>query len=333
MVGFVRRPYQIYISRMLKKLFTEDLQIKLGSLILAILLWFFVVTDIEYFFDLKIPLRVEGLSAERALNNELPEQVTVRFRGKGHTLLWADMTMPLSETGLVLDLAKTKNTQVYYLNDYFQEHPDKIVLPRDYNLDIISIVEPESVWVSIEKMATKELNVNAQVDIKPALGYMLVGNVSVEPARVTVHGPSSLLQDLTSINAPPLSLENVNVDVSLSLPLVLEPRQLFSVETATVTVFADIQSIGTVAFSNVNVRIDNVPKGMEVSVIPQAITLEVEGGLDRLLELRAEDFRVSFDYGANWTPDVLLYVPEAVLPTGAQRISRFIPDKIEIVQK
>ncbi len=178
---------------MLKKLLTDDIQIKLGSLVLAVLLWFFVVTDIEYFFDIEIPLRVDGLSEEKAFNNELPEVVTARFRGKGHTLLWAEMTMPLSETGLVLDLSKTKNTQVYYLNEYYEEHPDKFILPRDYNLELISIVEPESVWVSVEKLAEKELNVNAHVDLKVAEGYMLIGGVNVNPARIKVRGPASLL--------------------------------------------------------------------------------------------------------------------------------------------
>lgn len=318
---------------MLKKLITSDLQIKLGSLILAVLLWFFVVTDIEYFFDLEIPLRVSGLSEEKAINNVLPEMITARFRGRGHTLLWAEMTMPLSETGLILDLTKTKNTQVYYLNDYYADHPDKFILPRDYNLELINIVEPESVWVSVEKLIEKELNVNAHVDIKPALGYMLVGNISVEPARVKVRGPASLLNELTSINVPTLSLVGVNSDVSQKLMLAMEPKQLFSIDNYMVTVSADIQSIGTVEFKNIPIRMDNVPRGVDVSVIPQAIGIEVEGGLDRLLELKGEDFTISFDYGANWTPDELLYIPEIVLPMGVQRISKFIPEKIEIVQK
>jgi hypothetical protein len=318
---------------MLKKLLTDDIQIKLGSLVLAVLLWFFVVTDIEYFFDIEIPLRVDGLSEEKAFNNELPEVVTARFRGKGHTLLWAEMTMPLSETGLVLDLSKTKNTQVYYLNEYYEEHPDKFILPRDYNLELISIVEPESVWVSVEKLAEKELNVNAHVDLKVAEGYMLIGVVNVNPARIKVRGPASLLNELTSIDVPSLSLVNVDTDVNQTLPISLEPKQLFSIDTSMVTITADIQSIGTVAFYNINIRLDNVPSNVEVSVIPQTIGVEVEGGLDRLLELGSADFTLSFDYGANWTPEQLMYVPEAVLPMGVQRVNRFIPDKIEIVQK
>ncbi|NQV15028.1 YbbR-like domain-containing protein [bacterium] len=318
---------------MLKNLLTRDLQIKFGSLFLAILLWFFVVTDIEYFFDLEIPLRLEGLPEEKAFNNEIPELITARFRGKGHTLLWANMTMPLSETGLVLDLSKTKNTQIYFLNEYFNDHPDKFIIPRDYNLDLIYIVEPESIWVSVEQMSHKELNVKVQAEITPSLGYMMVGDIRVEPTKVTVHGPASMLSDMTSITVPPLKLTDVNTDVELSLPISLEPMQLFSLDTEVVTLTADIQSIGSVEFHNISIRLENVPRGVEVSVIPQLIGLEAEGGLDRLLELNPEDFTVSFDYGSNWSPENQLYVPEAVLPMGVQRVSRFIPEKIEIVQK
>jgi len=318
---------------MLKKIFTLDIQIKLGSLFLAILLWFFVVTDVEYFFDLEIPLRIEGLSDEKAFNNEIPETIIGRFRGRGHTLLWARMTMPLSETGLVLDLSKTRNTEVYYLNDYYNEHPDRFFLPRDYSLDLIHIVEPESVWVSVEKMAHKELNVNIQADITPALGYMMVGDINVEPAKVMVSGPSSLLQELTSITVAKLELHDVNADVLVSLPLVLEPRQLFNLSVSAVNVSADIQSIGSVEFQNIPIHLENIPPGIEVSVMPNAIGLVAEGGLDRLLELEPQDFTVFFDYGENWNQEEQLYTPEAVLPMGVKRINRFIPEKIEIVQK
>ena len=281
---------------MLKRIFTTDVQIKLGSVILAILLWFFVVTDIEYYFDLDIPLRIDGLSEEKAFNNEIPEMITARFRGKGHTLLWANMTMPLSETGLILDLTKTKNTQVYYLNQYYAEHPDKFIMPRDYKLDLLHIVEPESIWVSVERMAHKELNINVQADIEPALGYMLVGDFRVIPSKVMVHGPVSLLNELTSITVPPFQISDVDADVSISLPISMEPSQLFSLDTSAVTLSADIQSIGAVEFMNIPIRLENVPRNVEVSVIPQFIGLEAEGGLDRLLELKPEDFIVSFDY-------------------------------------
>lgn len=318
---------------MLKKLFTRDIQIKIGSLFLAVLLWFFVITDIEYFFDLDIPLRVEGLSEDKAFNDEIPELITARFRGKGHTLLWANMTMPLSETGLTLDLSKTKNTQIYYLNDYVNDHPDKFIIPRDYNLDLIYIVQPESIWVSVERMSSKDLNVKVQADIIPTLGYMMVGDISLEPTKVTAYGPESMLSNMTSISVPALKLMDVNADVSIRLPISLEPKQLFSLDTSEVTLTADIQSIGSVEFHNISIRLENVPRGVEVSVTPQLIGLEAEGGLDRLLELNPEDFTVSFDYGANWTPENQLYVPEAVLPMGVQRVSRFFPEKIEIVQK
>ncbi|NQV30777.1 MAG: hypothetical protein HQ508_07815 [Candidatus Marinimicrobia bacterium] len=318
---------------MLKKIFTQDIQIKIGSIVLAILLWFFVITDIEYYFDIDIPLRVEGLSPEKALNNEIPDLITARFRGKGHTLLWANLTLPLSETGLTLDLAKTKNTEVYYLNDYLVTHPDKFIIPRDYNLNLLHIVEPESVWVSVERMAHKELNVKVQVEITPALGYMLVGDIIVEPSKIMVHGPVSLLNDMTSITVPPLKFDAVNADIAMTLPLKIEPTQLFTLETPQVNISADIQSIGSVEFQNVPIRLENIPRNVEVSVIPQFIRLVAEGGLDRLLELKPEDFIVTFDYGAHWNQDIQLYVPEALLPMGVKRVSRFIPEKIEIVQK
>jgi len=200
-------------------------------------------------------------------------------------------------------------------------------------LELLHIVEPESIWVSVERMAHKELNINVQAEIEPALGYMLVGDISVEPSKVMVHGPVSLLNELHSITVLPFHVAGVDADVSVSLPISLEPAQLFSLDTSAITLSADIQSIGSVEFTNIPIRLENVPRNVEVSVIPQFIGLEVEGGLDRLLELKPEDFIVTFDYRAHWNPNEQLYVPEAVLPMGVKRVNRFIPGKIEIVQK
>jgi hypothetical protein len=139
--------------------------------------------------------------------------------------------------------------------------------------------------------------------------------------------------EMNSLVLEPLVLRDVNADVSIDLPVTLEPVQLFALDTGTVRVTADVQSIGSHEFHNIVIQLENVPAGIEVSVIPKYIGLEAEGGLDRLLELKPEDFTVRFDFGANWVQDQQLYVPEAVLPLGVQRVNRFIPEKIEIVQK
>ncbi len=318
---------------MLKQLFTQDLQVKIGALILAFLLWFFVVTEMEYFHDLDMPLIIEGLPDGKALSNELPELVTARFRGRGNALLWASLTRQVSETGLVLDLSKIRGTDHYHLDSYFSENPDKVRLPRDYKLELIHVVEPESLWVSVEDRFTRELPVQITADIQPAVGYMLVGDIRVEPVKISVEGPLSLVNRLGPLRVPPLVLSNVNADVEMKLPVEVTPTQLFILRQNEVTVYADVQSIGTVEFGGVGIRLENVPRGLEVAVIPATVTLEAEGGMDRLLELHPEDFTLYFDFARNWSPDQQLYEVEMILPEGVQRISKMLPDKVEVVQK
>lgn len=317
----------------LKRLFSQDLQVKIGALVLALLLWFFVVTDMEYYHDLEMPLIVEGLPEGKALSNELPEYVTARFRGRGNALLWASMTKQVSETGLVLDISKIKGTDHYNLDNYFSDNPDKVRLPRDYQLELIHVVDPESLWVSVEERFIRELPVQVSADIRPAVGYMLVGDIRVEPVKIGVEGPLSLVNRLGPLRVPALELYDVNTDLEITLPVEVTPAQLFILRQKEVTVHADIQSIGTSQFEGVNIRLENVPRGLEVTVIPSRVQLEVEGGMDRLLELQPEDFTLFFDFSRNWNPDQQLYEVEMILPEGVQRISRMIPDKVEIVQK
>jgi len=317
----------------IKKFLTTDLQVKLGSLVLAVLLWFFVVTDLDYFHDLNLPLIIEGVPLDQALSVEVPTTITARFHGRGNELLWADLTMPVSESGLVLDLSKLKGTEQFHLDAYFAENPDKIRLPRDYQLDLIHVVEPESLWVSLEARSRRDLPVQVSASIVPAVGYMLVGDIRIEPVRIEVEGPLSLLGELGPLRVPALELEDVNADVAVRLPVEVHPAQLFTLDQDYVEVFADIQSIGTVSFTDVAIRLENVPRGVDVTVIPAAVRVEAEGGLDRLLELQAEDFTLYFDFARNWNPEQQLYEVESILPEGVRRISQMFPEKVEVVQQ
>lgn len=316
---------------MAKRTHRGNLQAIIVSVIVAIFLWFFVVTDVVYFYDIDVPLKVIGLTENKALVKPIPETVKMRFRGKGQVLIWAYFTMPMSESSVFLDVSKVHRLQEYQLNTYFEQHPDLLVLPRDFDLDFINVVSPETVWVHLEERVTRKIAVAPQVDIQAAPGYMIVGGMRYSPDSIEVTGAETLVEQIRVLKTAPLALTDVVNDIFMDLPVKLETHQPLSYSDNKIHVTADVQSIGMRQIENIPVQIINVPAGLRPVAIPDHINLTIEGGQDILLTLGRENFRVTFDFEARWLPDVRRYAPEIETPHGVQRISSVYPEKVEIV--
>lgn len=316
---------------MAKRTHRGNLQAKIVSVIVAIFLWFFVVTDVVYFYDIDVPLKVIGLTQNKALVKPIPETVKMRFRGKGQVLIWAYFTMPMSGTAVYLDVSKVNRVQEFQLNTYFEQHPDLLVLPRDFDMDFINVVSPETVWVNLEERITRKIPVVPEVDLQAAPGYMIVGGVRYAPDSIEVTGAETLVEQIRVLKTAPLELTDVVNDIFMDLPVKLDTRQPLTYSQNKIRLTADVQSIGTRQIEDIPVQIINVPLGFRPVAIPDHVTLTIEGGQDILLTLGPEHLRVLFDFETNWSPDVRRYQPEIETPSGVQRVSRVFPEKVEIV--
>ena len=64
----------------------EKLRIRLGAIVLATLLWLFVVSENEYLFTVEMPIEARNLPARHALTEEVPKYAKVNLRGAGRAL-------------------------------------------------------------------------------------------------------------------------------------------------------------------------------------------------------------------------------------------------------
>ena len=308
-----------------------NLQAKIVSVIVAVFLWFFVVTDVVYFFDMDIPLKVIGLNENKALVKPIPKSASVRFRGQGQVLLWAYFTLPLSESALYLDVSKIHSLQEYHLSTYFEQHPDLVVLPRDFDMEFINIVKPETVWVNLEESISRNIPVKPDLQLNTAPGYVIVGGIQYMPDSIRVKGAETLVNQVRVLKTAPLKLDNVVNDIFMDLPVKIETSLPLSYSANKIRLSADVQSIGTRQINRIPVSIINVPPEMKPIAIPDKIDLTLEGGQDILLTFKPENFSVVFDFAKSWSPEQRQYTLEIETPDGVRRISGVHPEKVEII--
>ena len=65
---------------------SQKFAIPFGSLILALLLWLFVVSEKEYDLVLDLPIEARNLSAQMAHKEEVPSYASIKIRGTGRNL-------------------------------------------------------------------------------------------------------------------------------------------------------------------------------------------------------------------------------------------------------
>ena len=65
----------------------RNFRVKLGLFILAVILWFMVVSQRTYEYNIAIPIKVDGLRPDKVVVNELPHEVEIKVEALGRELL------------------------------------------------------------------------------------------------------------------------------------------------------------------------------------------------------------------------------------------------------
>lgn len=196
----------------------ENLGLKLASLLLAFLLYAHVVTDQERESVVQIPVAAVGLADTLTSSGEIPPRVAVKVRWK-----WKDLIrLSLSRPFLSLDLAAAKPGP--FRTSVTAEDIARRAIPPELSrqVSVAEVLDPRSVDLVIEPKATRVLPVRARIVGRPAPGYALDGEPTVEPESVRVMGPESALHDIDAAYTVAVDItgerERIQRRVALGLP-------------------------------------------------------------------------------------------------------------------
>ena len=153
----------------------EKLRIRLGAIVLATLLWLFVVSENEYILTVEIPIEARNLPAKHALKEEVPEFAKVNLKGTGRGLFKTIVLKTfIRDFKLILDLERISEEYVFILNEYFERYPQKIVIPSNFEVSYVEVVYPSSINISLDEYKEKNINVISDIFIKNGILVLFV---------------------------------------------------------------------------------------------------------------------------------------------------------------
>jgi len=301
--------------------FTDNLRTFLLALILGVSVWISAVTgadpdEVRIYPD-TIPLEIIGNDPSLIITSNIPSSVEVTLRAPSS--VWEQLTAQDNSVQATLDLSEL-SAGVHTVEIQIR------VLERPYQ---IVLVDPKTVSVNLEPLATLTLPIEQSLSGLPAIGYQ-AGDVRIEPTEVVISGPESLVNQATRARVL-VDLDGIREDIDQSNPIQIvdESNSIIrglsvTPENARVTVPVSQQG----GFRDVAVKVvvtGQIAAGYRlenISVFPPVVTVfasdpELVSSLPGILETQPLDLQ---EANEDITTRLALDLPENVTLVGAQTV-------------
>ena len=316
------------LNKPIESLIGQKLSLLFGAFGLALLLWIFVVSENEYTLILDLPIEARNLNVQKAHKEEVPPSASVRLRGTGRDLFKSFLLKNFGGFKLVLDLEGISKEYEFVLNDYFEKFPQKVVLPLNYNLSFVEVVYPNRIKISLDDYSSKSVPIISNLHIKPAPGFLLVGNQVIRPEKIDIAGPK---KELALINHIETIYDTINGLTSFySGEIKIQSLgQLIEYSTNNVEISLDIQNISERIIVDVPVNVINIPEKFRVFPSPQTVSLTVIGGVEQIANLNPTDIKIIVDFN-DWNHLKQFYEPKVSIPKDLLDWRDISPKNVEI---
>lgn len=212
------------------KLLTENWTFKLVSLVLALMLWMFIMGERRLEVGYRVPLELQNIPKELMVANEVPSLVDVRVSGP-RTL---QMKVSPNDISIIVDLVDLKPGLTT-----FKQLEERLNLPSGLRVTRLS---PSFIDLKLERIKQKLVPVKVALAGEPLTGFK-VHNVRVVPDEVIIEGGETELKSISEVTTEEVNLNGVNEGFSLIVPLVHRGTYTHFKDEKTTEVQVEIQPV------------------------------------------------------------------------------------------
>jgi hypothetical protein len=261
------------------RFFTDELPIKVLSMVLALTLFMLVRNDKDASSGAYVKV-VYTLPEDRVLVSDPPLEVKVGVRGPWSKLQHLDRVLE----PIRIDLSRIQSPEV---------HIDEDMLKLPAGVRVASIV-PSEVHVAMEPRAVREIPVQPILEGQPAEGYR-VAKVTAEPAHVRVDGAKSAVDAMLRAPTRPLRVADVHGPLDGNVALEPPPAHTRFVGTTEVRVAAEVlPAMVERSFDALPIKVTGLAR-LDATVDPPTARLILRGPSVLLNRLREPSLGLQVD--------------------------------------
>jgi len=264
-----------------------DYKLKAVALVFAIFIWFFVVTENNYEYEIEMPVLATNVPDGKVVLNKFPHTARVKIKGSGKGLIALGVGGDIS---VKLDLSDVEKSRTFVLG------PKNVFISRPLGIVADEVITPDSITLVLDDKLTKRVPIHTKIRPLTSPGYTIVGEIQLTPDSVEISGPKSLVAPVSRVFTQEQGLTGLKADVRSIIPLASLPSDKIKVFATQVELYIDVQKLLKITLNGVRVEVRNAPTNMIVNVIPSTLDLVLEGGGDLLSNVSREDIVAYIDY-------------------------------------
>jgi YbbR domain-containing protein len=201
--------------------------LKLLAMLVAAVVWFFVVSADRSQIGFAAPVEYVGLEGSRVLLGTPRETVDVQLEAAR----WAAARLTAATVRVRIDVSKLdEGEHVVPVSTEQVDAPPGVQVLR---------VWPSMVRVVLASAAVKAVRVVPQIRGTPAADHTL-GRVAVEPQIVEVKGPRTTIEERTTVETVPVDVTGIRQSITQNVGLLL-PDSVYPTTQRTVQVTVEIR--------------------------------------------------------------------------------------------
>lgn len=199
----------------LRRLLLENIALKAAAVVLAIILWFFVVSRGQTEMSLTVPVEYSGIPAGLEIASREVKSANIVVRT--HESLSRNIRQEMVR--VFVDVSKAKKGE-----GVFPIRNDDVKLP--YGASVVKI-EPATVKVVFEETVSKTVAIVPDITGSPESGYY-VKSVEVRPKEMVVQGAKSAVRKVGAVKTEPIDITGLTEDFRQEVGLKLQEGSLRS---------------------------------------------------------------------------------------------------------
>lgn len=281
-------------------------------LLLATTIWFLTKFSKPLVAEFQLNLEYSNLPEQTLVSPDAPQKLLITVNANGFKLLtefFRDKSLVLDlSAGRVLENNKIRFNQDQLLAFCYRKIPAA---------DVISINTKELI-VPVDRMSAKTIDVVFQGEVLLEKGFKLVGTPQMKPRKITLYGPSQMIDSISSVNTIYTSLIDLRANLTKNIPLESLWSQKLSRSQDSVLWTAEIREY-TQKEIELPVEIINIPKGRRLQIFPETMILSVEIPVDEYALYDESNFKLICDYTERISEDSFMIPRLTSLPDGVYK--------------
>jgi YbbR domain-containing protein len=207
----------------IREMLTSNIWLKIASLVLAFILWFFVVMSVHTDIIIDVPVKFINRPPDMEM---MDGGRTVRLGIEGQERVLTALSQ--NDISVVIDLGEAKAGK-----NFFSLSREDISMPGMLKLKSIS---PQTLSLVLEERLKKAVSVKPVVVGLPDEGYSVDG-IIINPERVIVEGPESLIKRIKSVKTEPIDVTGIFESLRVSALLdITEPNLTTDIREVEITI-------------------------------------------------------------------------------------------------